>query len=323
MKKLLLLVAITLLVVSGCAKADPVYKVGTGSYTTVAPRAAGDATGRIQVNVTFATVVMDADGKFVQVFIDVAQNEGTFDVEGTILKAEAAATKKEKGDAYNMKPRSPIGKEWYEQIAVLEQWMVGKTLAEVLAMPLEANKPTGDDLVSSVTITVDGYLNAVEAAAKNAVELKGVAKVGSGSVTSVAPRAVTADVMGRIQVNTTFAGLALDKDGKVLHVFIDVAQNEGTFDLDGAIVKAEAAPTKREKGDAYNMKPRSPIGKEWYEQIEALEAWMLGKTVAEVLAMPLADRKPTGDDLVSSVTITVDGYLGAVEAASKDTRDLK
>ncbi len=249
MKKLLLLAIVALTVLAGCTKANPVYKVGVGSVTTIQPRAAvAETAGRIRVNTTIATVVLDKDGKFVSVEIDVAQQDATFDVAGAIVKAEAAPTKKEKGAAYNMKGSSAIGKEWDEQVKALEAWMIGKTLAEVKALPLtEGDIKDGEDLKSSVTITVTDYLAAVEKAVANAVELENVAKVGGASVSSIQPRAAVAETAGRIRVNVTVAAVALDKDGKVVAAMIDVAQNDATFDVAGAIVKAEAAPTKKEK----------------------------------------------------------------------------
>jgi uncharacterized protein YggL (DUF469 family) len=325
MKKLLLIAVVALTIMAGCTKANPVYKVGVGSVTTIQPRAAvAETVGRVRVNTTFATVVLDKDGKFVSVEIDVAQNDGTFDVAGAIVKAEAAPTKKEKGAAYGMKGNSAIGKEWDEQVKALEAWMIGKTLAEVKALPLvDGEIKDGEDLKSSVTITVTDYLAAVEKAVANAVELQNVAKVGGASVTSIQPRAAVAETAGRIRVNVTFAAVALDKDGKVVATMIDVAQNDGTFDVAGAIVKAEAAATKKEKGDAYGMKGSSAIGKEWDEQIAALETWMAGKTLAEVKALPLVDGDiKDGEDLKSSVTITVTDYLAAFEKAVGAAKDL-
>ncbi len=317
MKKALILIALTLMTLAGCAPAAPqpvISKVGTASVTTVQPRAVtAEVTGRIRVNVTTATVMLDKDGKFVSVNIDVAQNDGTFDATGVVLVADAAPTKKEKGAAYNMKQASAIGKEWFEQIKSLEDWMIGKTLAEVKALPVAEGKITSD-LKSSVSITVTDYMAAVEKAVAAAVELQDVAKVGAESVTTIQKRDATAETAGRIRVNTTLAGVALDKDGKVLHVFFDVAQNDGLFGVDGVITSAVAAPTKREKGDAYNMKQASAIGKEWYEQIEALEAWMVGKTLTEVKALPVAEGKVTSD-LKSSVSITVTDYMAAFEKA--------
>lgn len=175
MKKLLLLALLGLVLFAGCSPKDVVYKVGTGSVTTVSQRDFNTDTGtpgRVQVNTTYATVVMDENGKFVYVAIDTAQNEGTFDDEGQIVAATARPTKKELGDAYNMRARSPIGKEWDEQIEALEGWMLGKTLAEVKALPLTDNYITdGEDLKSSVTVTVDGYLGAVDKASGYAVDL--------------------------------------------------------------------------------------------------------------------------------------------------------
>ena len=319
MKKGLILIALTLMTLAGCAPATPdpvVSKVGTASVTSVQPRAVtAEVTGRIRVNVTTATVMLDKDDKFVSVNIDVAQNDGTFDATGVVLTADAAPTKKEKGDAYNMKGSSAIGKEWYEQIAALEEWMIGKTLAEVKALPVTDGKITSD-LKSSVSVTVTDYLAAVEKAVDAAVELQDVAKVGAHSVTTIQKRDASAETAGRIRVNTTYVGVALDADGKVLHAFIDVAQNDGLFGVDGVVTSAVAAPTKKEKGDAYNMKGQSAIGKEWYEQAEALEAWMVGKTLTEVKALPLTDGYITdGQDLKSSVSISVTDYLAAFEKA--------
>jgi len=321
MKKILILIALTLVTLatlSGCAPKPVVSKVGTASVTSVQPRAAtAEVAGRIRVNVTTATVMLDADGKFVSVNIDVAQNDGTFGVDGVVVSSTAAPTKKEKGAAYGMKTASEIGKEWNEQIASLEAWMIGKTLAEVKALPLtDGNIADSEDLRSEVSVTVTDYLAAVEKAVAAAVELEDVAKVGAESVTTIQPRAATAEVAGRIRVNTTLVGVALDKDGKVLHVFIDVAQNDGTFGVDGTIVSATAAATKKEKGAAYGMKTASEIGKEWNEQIASLEAWMLGKTLTEVKALPLTDGNiADSEDLRSEVSVTVTDYLAAFEKA--------
>lgn len=60
---------------------------------------------------------------------------------------------------------SEIGKEWDEQIAALEEWMIGKTFDQIKAMGLqESGAPDEPDLVSSVTITVTDYLVALEEA---------------------------------------------------------------------------------------------------------------------------------------------------------------
>ena len=66
-------------------------------------------------------------------------------------------TKKELKEGYNMKPASPIGKEWYEQIAALEEYATGKTAAEFLATATKAKDehhtavPDVEDLASTCT----------------------------------------------------------------------------------------------------------------------------------------------------------------------------
>ena len=94
-----------------------------------------------------------------------------------------------------MKQASGIGKEWFEQIAALEQWMKGKTVDQVMAMKTtqkDANHPAVPneaDLTSSVTISVDGFLRALDKASKNAkdygVTPTGMTKTGLGTIISV------------------------------------------------------------------------------------------------------------------------------------------
>ena len=345
MKKLLVLVVVSLLALAsltGCA-APKTYKFGTGSYTSVSGRAAtAEAAGRVQVTSIYAAVLLDDAGKIVYVDIDAAQNQGTFDAAGAVVAAAAAPTKTEKGADYGMKGNSAIGKEWFEQMAALEAYFVGKTIAEVKATPVAQKDathpavPTGEDLKTSVSISIEGYVAAVEKAVANAVEVKGVAKVGVGSVASVSGRAAkdavaatattaeVAAVVGRIQTNVTFVGVALDKDGKVLVSMLDVAQNQGTFDTKGAILKAEAAGTKKEKGADYGMVKASAIGKEWFEQAAALEAYFVGKTAADIEATEMdAEGVAVAEDLKTSISVGIDEYLAAYAKAFANLVDVK
>ena len=345
MKKLLVLLVVGLLAVTsltGCA-APKTYKFGTGSYTTVSGKAAVAAStgvdaadGQVQVTTVYAAVLLDDAGKIVYVDIDAAQNKGTFDATGAVVKAEAAPTKQEKGNDYGMKGASAIGKEWFEQIEALKAYFVGKTIEEIKAIEVYEKDashkavPAGEDLKTSVSISIEGYVAAVEKAVANAVEVKGVAKVGVGSVASVSGKAAVAAAEGvdaapgRIQTNVTFTGVAFDKDGKVLVALLDVAQNQGTFDATGAIVKAEAAPTKQEKGADYGMKGASAIGKEWNEQANALTAYFVGKTADEVAAIAIdAEGVTTVEDLKTSVSVGIDEYLASFAKAVANAVEVK
>ena len=182
MKKLLVLLVVGLLAVTsltGCA-APKTYKFGTGSYTTVSAKPAVAAStgvdaadGQVQVTTVYAAVLLDDAGKIVYVDIDAAQNKGTFDATGAVVKAEAAPTKQEKGADYGMKGASAIGKEWNEQANALTAYFVGKTADEVAAIAIDAEGVTTvEDLKTSVSVGIDEYLASFAKAVANAVEVK-------------------------------------------------------------------------------------------------------------------------------------------------------
>lgn len=111
-----------------------------------------------QVSTDLVLLAKDADGKVVYAKWDVAQ-----------ISASTTETKSERGSDYGMVGASGIGKEWNEQAAAFEEWCVGKTVDEILAMETMdyhgGKAPnTGTDLAAGVTITVDGLLTAVQKA---------------------------------------------------------------------------------------------------------------------------------------------------------------
>jgi hypothetical protein len=92
----------------------------------------------------------------------------------------------------------------------------------------------------------------------------------------------------------------------------------------GAIVKAEAAPTKVEKGADYGMIANSAIGKEWFEQAAALTAYFVGKTADEVAAIEMdADAVPVSEDLKTSVSVGIDDYLASFAKAVANAVEVK
>ena len=124
----------------------------------------------VQINTNMMAVALDENGVFVAAILDVAQQKAAFDLEGVAGEVDLR-TKVEKEGDYGMKGVSGIGKEYFEQAKALTDWMTGKTVEEVLAMPTyerDANHtacPDVEDLKSSVTITVGDYLKALEEAA--------------------------------------------------------------------------------------------------------------------------------------------------------------
>ena len=89
----------------------------------------------------------------------------------------------------------------------------------------------------------------------------------------------------------------------------------------------EALSDKTVLGDGYGMKAASGIGKEWFEQAEALEDWCVGKTVEEVVTMPTYDKGdghhtqvPDDVDLKTGCTIDMGSFLGALQKAADNAK---
>lgn len=335
----------TVALLAGCAGKDKaagsngagIVKLGLGQSTSI--KSSKDADGAEvtalgQVDTVMAAVGLDKDGKVVSITIDTAQTKVQFNKDlslKTDVKAELK-TKVELGDAYGMKKASKLGKEWYEQAAALEKWMVGKTIDEIKNMKTTKNgeKVVTDDaeLKSSVSVGIEDYIAVVEEAVKNAVEVKGGAvKVGLGHEISAAKSAgITAEKTPVAQVDTVMMAAAFDKDGKVAGAVLDTAQTKVEFDNSGKVTSDKSAEnkTKVELGDGYGMKKASKIGKEWYEQAKALTTWMSGKTVSEITGMKTAKNgeKVVTDEaeLKSTVSVGVADYLAALEEANKNAK---
>jgi hypothetical protein len=160
-------------------------------------------------------------------------------------------------------------------------------------------------------------------------EEDGAVKMGLGINTSIAKsRDMAGDVLAQAQVDTTMAAVAFDKEGRIVKVQIDVAQVRVAYNAEMQVTsdKTEVLKTKKERGNDYNMKRVSNIGKEWFEQMAAFEEWMVGKTVSEIkgLKVKVVDAAhqnvPDVPELTSSVTITVESYIAAVEEAFANKR---
>ncbi|MGI6628332.1 MAG: hypothetical protein ACOX4K_08315 [Bacillota bacterium] len=349
-----LVLVLVLLSVAGCTPTEPpkpkepakpaeptIAKIGLGHVTSIAKSAdltvGDDGTVKppaAQVDTVFAGVAFDKDGKVLKVSVDTAQTKVAYDKDLQVASdlSIPGKTKVELKEDYGMKKVSTISKEWYEQVAELEKWMVGKTVDEIKSMKVKERDashpsvPAVPELTSTVTITVQDYLAAVEEAYKSAVEvLEGAVKLGLGSDISTAKsrgysQADGKETLPQAEVNTTIAVSAFDKDGKVVRTIIDVAQTRVAFDKEGKVTSDKTAEieSKVELGDKYGMRKVSTIEKEWFEQIVELEKWMEGKTVEEIKAMKAKERDashpsvPDVPELTSTVTITVQDYIAAV-----------
>lgn len=308
-------------------EATSIDKVGLGIITSIGKSKEKTEDGaEAAVDTTMAAVAFDKDGKIVSVSIDVVQNKVVFDKDMNIASKldDTFKSKKELKEAYGMKSNSEIEKEWFEQIEALEKWMVGKTVEEVKNMKTverdenHTRVPDEEDLKTTVTITVETYIGAVDKAWQNAVEAKGGVKLGLGQTISLEKSKSQTEDKGALgQVDTTISAVVLDKDGKVVRTIVDTAQTKVQFDKEGKLeTSTEAASeTKKELGEKYGLKNASGIKKEWFEQIASLEEWTVGKTDKEITAMKIEDGVSAEEDLKTSVTIKVAGYIEAINEA--------
>lgn len=307
-----------------------IVQVGLGHVISTANStgAEGDKTAKGQADTTVAAVGFDADGVIASVTLDVAQAKVDFDKDVKVtsdLEAQISS-KKELKEEYGMKDASKIGKEWYEQVEAFEEWMVGRRVEDIVNMPVKGKDenhpavPNVTDLQSSVTINVGDYIAAVEEAWDNAVDAEGAETIGLGFETSIAN---SKDALA--QADNNIAATALDAEGNVVATIIDVAQVRVAFDEEGQLITdtTEEVKTKKELKEEYGMKDASEIGKEWYEQMQALEEWMSGKSIEDILDMPVKERDkdhpavPDLAELESSVTINVGEYLSVVEESAE------
>lgn len=156
------------------------------------------------------------------------------------------------------------------------------------------------------------------------ISLSAFAATGLGSYTSISSKAATADANGSVAVDTYMCAVTLDEEGKIVAVSFDVVQAKGAFDAAGAVVAADGsavdaaeaeAQTKGELKDAYGMKKYSPIGKEYYEQMAALEAWCIGKTVEEVVTKSVDDA-----DLMAGCTVGTATHMLVLQEAAANAK---
>lgn len=123
--------------------------------------------GLAQAYATIAAVTLRED-VISGCIIDAVQCNVNFDAAGEITTdlAEAPLTKNQLGDAYGMKKASSIGKEWNEQAAAFAQYVVGKTVQEVLDIAVNERGGAADaDLAASVTVSLGGFQQVIAKAA--------------------------------------------------------------------------------------------------------------------------------------------------------------
>lgn len=286
--------------------------------------ASAEADGTAKFDVTLVAVTVDDNGIIDACVIDGIASSVKFDVSGAITSDLTAApqTKTELGDSYGMKAYGGAKYEWYEQAKALADYAVGKTVEELRSGAVnESGKAADADLASVATISLGGYVSAIEAAADNAVHL-GAQKGDRLTLAAInsldSCKNADSENDGAAQLDVSVTALTMDGD-TITSCIIDGLQAAVKFDAAGAITSdVTAAPqTKNQLGENYGMKAWGGAIAEWNEQAASFAAYVTGKTAAEVAGIAVNERtQPTETDLASSVTIAVGGFMALIGKAA-------
>jgi ribosomal protein L7Ae-like RNA K-turn-binding protein len=326
MKKLTVVILVVLLVSALCSAASSgKVKTGLAVITELAKSTdAGEKPGLAQIDSTVVAVTVDGKGKIVKCVIDGVQSKINFDASGKLTTPVDTMfpTKTELGEKYGMKKASKLGKEWNEQAAALAKYVVGKTVKEIKAIAVDESKhPIGSDLKTSVTMSIGGYLEAIEKAVAQAQELGAVSsdELGLGIVTNMAHSVNAGEKPGLAEGYSTYIAITKNSKGKITSCLIDASQGKVNFNTSGKITTdlKVRVKTKNELGEAYGMKKASKIGKEWNEQAAAFAKYVTGKTLDQVANIAVNEEgEATGSDILASVTIGIDDFLAAIAKAA-------
>lgn len=276
----------------------------------------------VEYDVSVAAVTVDEAGVITACTIDSLNPKVTIDATGAITSDIQApvSTKTELGDSYGMKAYAGAAYEWYEQAASLAAYAVGKTVEELKTGAVDENgkAPAGSDLAATATISIGGYVDAIEKAVANA----SVLGAQSGDTLRLAvisgltdSKAATADKEGVAQLNCDVVALT-ENGGVITSCVIDSVQAKVGFDAAGTIA-ALSLPfqTKTELGEGYGMKAYAGAKYEWNEQAASFASYVTGKTVEQVAGIAVTDGKPADADLSATVTISIGGFTALIEKA--------
>lgn len=152
------------------------FKLGIGVATNVdgsTANATADADGTANMYSTFAVVAADADGNILADLIDAIQPQISFNKKGKIGDFTFKGSKKELKEDYGMLVDygSQLA-EWYDQAKCFEDYIVGKTPADVTAIKTVVNDEGHSvateedaDLLAGCTISIADFQQAVGASA--------------------------------------------------------------------------------------------------------------------------------------------------------------
>ena len=225
----------------------------------------GDVEDGAKVAADFAAVVVAGD-KVVAAMLDSAEASFTFEYDAAEEAWETTVSykgsKNDQGDAYDAYSPMASGR-WYQQAQAFANTAVGYTVAELEGL-------STDKIEGSCSIYTGGYKATIVRAANNALPTYYLVLVTDAGFGTISKSKVT---------NITLA-LVIDSNGKIVAAQFDSVEASVKI-TDGEITTSNRFTTKVEKGDAYTGMSAG----NWDQQSAAFEAFLVGKTAAEVAAL--------------------------------------
>lgn len=308
--------------------AEAEYTLGMGVVTSFS----SCDTGKAQIDNTVAAVVTDAEGKIVLCRIDCPQNK--MDVtDGNVTTGNEYPTKMEKGDAYGMVQFGNAIAEWDAQTKAFEEFVVGKTVAEVVGLETQEhnghNVAVDETLYAGCTMDITAFKEAVEKAGNDAWAVTFTTAdaftLGVAAITNDADSTVpTAEEDGVVKMYTEFGAAVVGADGKILAALNDAIQPNITVNTAGEIVETAFGGTKRELGDNYNMVKFGNAIAEWDAQSAAFSEYTVGKTADEVAGLETQEHNghqvTVDETLFASCTMQITGMQAVIAQAANYAR---
>lgn len=279
--------------------------------------------GLAQSDLILIALTMDEAGMIDSCVIDSIQAPIYFDAAGKIITDSAVTFPSHNellemaGDLEEFSPQA----DWSNQASLFASQIKGMTLEGLKLLPLDENGLLlSDDTAVQITIPVEPLLSGIEQAVNSSVHL-GAQKGDILLLPSIAEMgettAASSSQTGSASLTVSAAAITM-RDGVISSCCFDELETSVSFDEKGRITSDLAAPrSKNALGESYGLKKASPIGREWYQQAASFGAYVVGKSIPEVMGIAVDERgAPSGDDLTASVTISIGRFLRLIEKAS-------
>ena len=257
-----------------------------------------------KVTETVATIVSDRDGKIVICRVDCIEYSALKSGE---LNTAAPASKVTLGDNYMM----PAG-SWATQVKALENFVVGKTQAEVAAAIADGYAADAD-LKASCSFNIADLIKAIDNAFKSEHKVT-FTTTATAFTAGLSATGSVKDTSSDTALNAKFTAdfcAAVLVDGKVVAAIVDTAETELKNITEEGAESVAFDGTKREQGDAYDSYSPMAAGR-WYQQVDAFAQSAVGKTASDIAAL--------ASEGVAGCTIYAGGYKAGIEAAVKAAR---